>query len=96
MNAYLGFLESGEVYSSYPEAKGREFEIQVLALHRPTDEARAFFDRAGSAIKRAGFIFAYGPVSSVTTTMTANFSVNTDAPRAALRARTGSPVTFVR
>jgi len=25
-----------------------------------------------------------------------NLSVNTDAPRAALRARTGSPVTFVR
>src|SRR4029434_8667870 len=48
-------------------------------------------ERTGPAIIRAS---ARLPV--LTCDVTPNLSVNTDAPFAALRARTGSPVTFVR
>jgi hypothetical protein len=61
LNAYLRFLESGEVYESYPNAKGHDFVIQVLALHRPNEEARVFFERVGAIIRGAGFAFTFGP-----------------------------------
>jgi hypothetical protein len=61
LNAYLRFLESGEVYDHYPSAKGREFVIQVLAMYRPNEQAVAFFELAASSVADAGFTLTVGP-----------------------------------
>jgi hypothetical protein len=61
LNSYLRFLESGEVYDSYPPAKGREFVIQLLTLHRPDEQARVFLERVGAVIANAGFTLTFGP-----------------------------------
>ncbi len=63
LNTYLRFLESGEVYASYPMAKGRKLEINVVAKFRPTQEALRFLERAGGTIQSAGFEFRYGPAA---------------------------------
>jgi hypothetical protein len=64
LNSYLRFLESGEVYSSYPTATGRNFVIQVFLKHRPTDEGTLFLQRVSSVIESAGFELIYGPLST--------------------------------
>jgi hypothetical protein len=62
LNAYLAFLESGEVYSAYPQATGREFSIIVIAKYRPNDIAMHFFEHAAAHIKRAGFSLRVQPL----------------------------------
>jgi hypothetical protein len=42
LNSYLAFLESGEIYSVYPQAKGREFAIDVVSRYRPDETALNF------------------------------------------------------
>src|SRR4051812_37461549 len=42
INVYLGFIESGEIYGSYPNAKGRPLVIDVFTKFRPTKEATRF------------------------------------------------------
>lgn len=64
LNSYLRFLESGEVYQSYPKAKGRGFVIQIYMKHRPTKEALAFLERATEVIEGAGFGLVFGPLQT--------------------------------
>lgn len=64
LNAYLRFLESGEVYETYPKATGREFVIQIHLQHRPTKEAMAFLERAKQIVEVAGFGLVFGPGQS--------------------------------
>jgi hypothetical protein len=64
LNAYLRFLESGEVYQSYPNATGRDFVIRIFLQHRPTDEAINFLQRAQETIESAGFGLVFGPLHS--------------------------------
>lgn len=64
LNAYLRFLESGEVYQSYPKATGRDFVIQIYLQHRPTEQALAFLERAKGVIEGAGFGLVFGPLQT--------------------------------
>ena len=57
INDYLAFIESGEIYNSYPQAHGREIEIQVVHKFPPAGDAITFLKRAGEAIRAAGFHF---------------------------------------
>ena len=61
LNAYLRFLESGEIYQTYPSARGREFEIRVVTLHRPNELAHAFLKRVGPVVANAGCTLTFGP-----------------------------------
>jgi len=58
LNDYLAFIESGELYSTYPLAHGREIEIQVIHEHPPAGDAIPFLERVGRTIRAAGFHFA--------------------------------------
>lgn len=58
LNDYLAFIESGEIYDSYPESRGREIEIQVVCKHPPAGDAIRFFELAGETVRRAGFHFS--------------------------------------
>ena len=61
INTYLAYLESGEVYSRFPDAKGRDFTIEVVCLHRPSEMATVFFASARSIVENAGFKLLFGP-----------------------------------
>jgi hypothetical protein len=61
INSCLSFIESGEVFSAYPDAKDRDFVIDVVLKYRPTADASAFFEQAAPIIENAGILFRYGP-----------------------------------
>jgi hypothetical protein len=49
LNKYFGFVESGEVYGSYPEAEGRKLRIDIVCRFEPTAAAVAFLEKARAA-----------------------------------------------
>ena len=55
LNTYLRFIESGEVYDVYPEAKGRKFSIEILAKFNVPKSGMDFISKAGAVISKAGF-----------------------------------------
>lgn len=59
LNAYLAFIESGEIFDSYPIAKGTELRIEVVCKYEPDEEGRKFLALCGDAILNAGFSFGY-------------------------------------
>lgn len=59
LNSYLAFIESGEVYESYPNAEGKKLRIEVICKCPPDEEGKSFLGRAGEVIGRAGFGFGY-------------------------------------
>lgn len=46
LNAYFGFIESGQVWESYPAAKGRKLRIDVVFRFAPTAGAIEFLAKA--------------------------------------------------
>lgn len=54
INTYLGFIESGEVYDAYPEAKRRQLVIDIVARFRPNEDAWRFLEQAKTVIENYG------------------------------------------
>jgi len=54
-NAYLAFVESGEILQQYPNAKDRLVVFEVVFQIPPDEAGRAFLDRARQVIESAGF-----------------------------------------
>jgi len=59
LNAYLAFVESGEVFDRFPDALGKPIEIQVVFLCPPDEAGMSFLARAEEVIVSAGFSFSY-------------------------------------
>jgi len=59
LNAYLAFVESGELLESYSDAKERAVGIEVIFKFRPDGLALQFLARAKEFIQSAGFSFTY-------------------------------------
>ena len=59
LNSYLAFVESGEIFESYPAAKGKPIKLDVVCQFEPNEEAIRFFSLCGEVIKNAGFDFGY-------------------------------------
>lgn len=59
INTYLSFVESGELLEAYPDAKGRNVVISVVAQYPLSEEARRFLDGARPVIEAAGFTFRH-------------------------------------
>jgi hypothetical protein len=55
INSYLAFIESGEIFESYPDSKGRPVAIKVVFKHKPDQGGRQFLARAKEVIESAGF-----------------------------------------
>jgi hypothetical protein len=62
LNAYLAFVESGEIHSTYPDAVGRKIVVDLILKYRPTEVASAFLEKIRPIIEQAGFGFHYGPI----------------------------------
>jgi hypothetical protein len=54
-NAYLAFVESGEILLRYPKAKGRLVAFEVVFKYRPNPECQEFLTRARRVIESSGF-----------------------------------------
>lgn len=54
MNAYLRFVESGELRTAYPDAVGRTPVIDVVGRVEPSRLAVQFFDRVRPILNSAG------------------------------------------
>ncbi|VVE29231.1 hypothetical protein PEP31012_03579 [Pandoraea eparura] len=54
LNAYLGFIESGEIYSVYPGAKGRRIRISLMSRFRPNTDAESFIAHARAVVETYG------------------------------------------
>jgi hypothetical protein len=55
LNAYLAFVESGEIFDRFPDAKGRQIVFNVVFKFKPDKESGQFLDRARKVIESAGF-----------------------------------------
>jgi hypothetical protein len=55
LNAYLAFVESGEILERYPDAKGRPVVFEVVFKFRPDREGEKFLTRAKKVVESAGF-----------------------------------------
>ena len=55
LNKYLAFIESGEIYDSYPSAKGKKIQISVVCKYDPDIEGYAFLEKCKKQIEQAGF-----------------------------------------
>jgi uncharacterized protein DUF6572 len=55
LNAYLRFIESGEIFEEVPEAKGRNLVINLAGKFPMNELAKRFFEKARAAIRDAGF-----------------------------------------
>jgi hypothetical protein len=58
-NAYLAFVESGEILERYPMAKGRRIVFKVVFKFDPDLEGRKFMIRAREVIQSVGFDLQY-------------------------------------
>ena len=54
LNAYLAFVESGEVYEAYPKAKGRDIVISVVGKFDLSPIGCEFFKNARETVNNAG------------------------------------------
>lgn len=59
LNAYLRFIESGEVAKKFPEARGRNVVINVVGQFPMSEKAKLFFEKASAAIQAAGFTLKF-------------------------------------
>jgi hypothetical protein len=54
-NKYLAFVESGEILTRYPDAKGRSVAFKVVFKYRPDQDGWQFLAKAKDVIEAAGF-----------------------------------------
>ena len=59
INDYVAFVESGEIYDSYPQARGRKIEIQVVCQYPPSGEGVRFLELARETVRKAGLHFSF-------------------------------------
>jgi hypothetical protein len=50
INLYLRFIESGEIYKSYPNAKGRFIEIKIYAKYDIPESGVDFLEEASKIV----------------------------------------------
>ena len=55
LNRYLAFVESGEIYEHYPDAKGKPIVFKIVFKFPPDETARAFLLRVRPIVEAAGF-----------------------------------------
>ena len=59
LNAYLAFIEGGELLDSYPQSQGRRVAIQVVCKYAPDAVGVEFFHNSERTIRNAGSDFSW-------------------------------------
>jgi hypothetical protein len=55
LNAYLEFIESGQIYAKFPQAAGRKIVIQVVGKYPLSEEASKFYRLARGTVEGYGY-----------------------------------------
>lgn len=59
INAYLAYIESGQIYEQHPNAKSLDVVIDLTCLHKPSTEGLKFLGMIAPIIEGAGFKFEW-------------------------------------
>jgi hypothetical protein len=59
INTYLTFLDSGEIYNNYPDAKGYRIEIEIMFHYPLNPEARLFLAKVKPIVEESGYGFRF-------------------------------------
>ncbi len=59
INAYLGAIETHELYEKYPKARDKKICIRIVAFEEPNHEGLIFLERAKEIIENAGYKFEF-------------------------------------
>jgi len=59
INVYLSAIETGNFYDNYPDAKGRNVFISIIAKYKPNDNAKLFLDVTKEILQSAGYGFKF-------------------------------------
>lgn len=59
INRYLDFVETGEIYDSYPNAVGKPLRIDVVFKYPPSESGKRFLALAMDAVKQNGLSFSW-------------------------------------
>jgi hypothetical protein len=59
INKYLDFIESGEIYKVYPNAKDKAICINLICKYQPNANAKEFIDYVKTAIHDTNISFFY-------------------------------------
>ena len=59
LNAYLQFIENGQIYEAYPNANGKKITIEIKAKFIPDSEALKFLNLCKDQIEAAGINFEW-------------------------------------
>lgn len=55
INAYLAFIENGEVIENYPDAKGCVILINIITKFLPNEAAELFLKRTREVLEESGY-----------------------------------------
>jgi hypothetical protein len=59
ITAYLGSIESGDLYNKYPDAKNRKIVINLVMKYWPSHDGIQFLERMETFLNEHGYQFAY-------------------------------------
>lgn len=59
LNTYLAFIESGELYEKYPDAKGRRPRIDVVFKYKSDAGGYSFLSKVKPVVEKAGYGFRF-------------------------------------
>lgn len=59
INSYLEFIESGNLYQEYPNAKGKKIIVNVAAKYEPNESAKYFLNKTKEILQSAGYEFEF-------------------------------------
>lgn len=60
LNAYLSFIESEQVYSAFPDARGTDgFIVEIKCKYEPTENARKLLGVFGDSARGLGVSFIF-------------------------------------
>ena len=54
INRYLDFIETGEIYESYPLAVGKQLRIDVVCRYAPSESGERLLELAMDVVRHAG------------------------------------------
>ena len=60
LNAYLRFIESGEMVQTFPQMRGRRVKIRIVGKYPLSPEARKFFRLAKDLVEEMGAALKMG------------------------------------
>ena len=65
LNAYLQFIESGQIFDDYPVTKNKQVIISIAMKYIPNETALIFLSRSKEVILNAGIEFEWRIINSV-------------------------------